>query len=295
MLDSHPDLAIPNESHFIPQLMGYWASTANPREEPWVAFADRLAADHRFGSWGLDVQQVRRVLSADSPTSYADSVRNIFDLYARERGKPRYGDKTPSYVQCIPLLAGLFPESRFVHIVRDGRDVALSILELGFGAETIEEAALEWMQRVRRGRRAGRHLGSDRYLEVRYESLVGEPEEALFRICEFLGLDFDQAMLRYFDRVDDSLRGLDEKRRRYHRHVHRPPTTGLRDWRRQMVPGQVVAFEAIAGNVLEEFGYETAVPRVSGRQYARARRAELRFHMERVRGRLSKMRSAVLS
>jgi hypothetical protein len=291
MLDSNPDLAIPNESHFIPQLSARWLH-ASPTQAPWEAFAEDLVSNDWFSTWGLSENDVRRSLSDVGPGSFPEAMRCIFALYARERGKTRYGDKTPSYIQCMPRLAALFPEGRFIHIVRDGRDVALSIMELGFGAETLDRAALEWAHRVRRGRRAGRRLGRERYLEVRYETLVDAPTNVLLGICEFLDLPFSPDMLRYFDRADDALRGLNERRRRFHRHLYSPPSARLRDWRQQMHREQVVVFEALAGDVLEEFGYETTVPKLSLGEYARARRAELIFQTERVRGRLVKMRTA---
>jgi len=188
----------------------------------------------------------------------------------------------------MPSLAELFPESRFVHIVRDGRDVALSLMEVDFGPDSIDEAALRWRRSVRQGRRVGGLLGPGRYLEVRYETLVAEPGDVLPRICSFLDLRFDEAMLRYFETAGSALRGMNDRQRGHHPNVHSPPTVGIRDWRRQMNSAQVAAFEAIAGDALEELGYPRSVRRFTVSQVARGQRAKLRFRLAHARGRVAK-------
>ena len=134
MLDSHPELAVPPESHF--------ALADSPRSlrralrrEPW------------FALWEIEAPDVDRL-------GCADAVRALFAAYAATRGKPRYADKTPHYVSHLPRLAARFPEARFVHVVRDGRDVALSLLEVPWGPDAIEDAALHWRRRVLEGRAA---------------------------------------------------------------------------------------------------------------------------------------------
>ena len=189
----------------------------------------------------------------------------MFACYADRRGKPRYADKTPVYVLHIDRLAALFPESVFVHLVRDGRDVACSFLELGW-AESIEEAALHWRRRVTAGRRAGHKLPTGRYVEMRYEDLVDSPEQALRRLCDAIDLPFDEAMLDPSERAAELVRTTAHPE--YHRHLALPPTAGLRDWRRQLDGGQLDRFELLAGTTLEAFGYE----RVARRPSASARR-----------------------
>jgi hypothetical protein len=99
----------------------------------------------------------------------------------------------------------------------------------------------------------------ERYLEVRYEQLVVEPERELARVCDFAGLRFEPAMLDYAGSVDVSAKP-------HQRSLTRPPTPGLRDWRRELSPADADAFSAVAGDVLLELGYEPArPPTLSGR------------------------------
>lgn len=142
---SHPALAVPYESHFIVPMCDI---TVRPRYETPQGFAtdnfiSDLLAQPAIRRWQLPEEELRAALF-EHPCDCADAIRRVFALYAYRQGKPRYGDKTAVYVLSIAVLAHVFPEARFVHIIRDGRDVALSWLDTGwdFGPETVEEAAL---------------------------------------------------------------------------------------------------------------------------------------------------------
>ncbi|HVS10833.1 MAG TPA: sulfotransferase, partial [Planctomycetota bacterium] len=232
---------------------------------------------HRFRRLGLDAPAVDR--AAQGARDFPGFVRRLYDELAAQRRKPLAGDKTPGYVRHLPLLAALFPEARIVHLIRDGRDVALSALEWAtpskgpgrlplWSEDPIAVCALWWRERVEAGRREGRSLGPDRYLEVRYEDLVAEPERELARVTCFLGLDAAPEMLA-FNRGKVRLEpALSAKK------AWRSPMPGLRDWRRQMDPASAELFEVLAGETLEASGYPTrgALP-CSRAVRARARRA----------------------
>lgn len=218
-------------------------------------FINDLLAQPAFRRWKLPEEELRAAL-LEQPYDYADAVRRVFALYARRQGKPRYGDKTAVHVLSIAVLARLFPEARFVHIIRDGRDVALSWLDTGwdFGPETVEEAALYWRYHVGRGRRAGQQLGHSRYTEVTYERLIANPASTIEELCHFLSLEFHTDMLT--PPTADSAVMAEIPRPKQHQNLLLPMTAGLRDWRRQMSAEDVRTFEGIAGPQLHELGYE---------------------------------------
>lgn len=261
LLDSHPELSVPPESWFVAEL----ARPADRYEREGgfdaEAFLSDLADHPRFSRWALSPEWTRAALLGDRPPDYPEAIRRVFALFATSRHKPRYADKTPTYVKELPLLARLFPEARFVHVIRDGRDVALSFVEAPWGPDNPIRAALDWSDRVAAGRRTGRALGRERYLEVRYEQLVEDPEHVTRRICKFLELKFDSAMFSYPDRAAE-LTGAGLQQRNVNRHIALPPTKGLRDWRSEMAPADVAGFELVAGDLLEALGYERSAPAV---------------------------------
>jgi hypothetical protein len=245
MLDSHRELSVPPESYFLIPLM----------KEPYSqdAFLSLLAQHRRFVRWRLPIEDVAKGLRNAKADDLAAAVCVLYKTYAASCGKTRWGDKTPGYVRHIRGLAGLLPEAHFVHIIRDGRDVALSWLETPFGPESITQAAERWRKEVRAGRRAGRKHAAERYIEVRYERLVRRPKRVLRRICEFADLRYDAGMLDYTAGADGVIEATLQPET--HQRLRQPPTPGLRNWRREMDERDVSAFHVVAGDLLTELGY----------------------------------------
>lgn len=269
IVDAHPDMSVPDESNFVPALGRMRARYEGSDGFAGPLLLDDLFEQRRFRRWRLSRDDVQIAFDAAPPANYAEAVRMLFALYARRNGKRRYGDKTPSYVLDIPLLAELFPESRFIHVIRDGRDVSLSMLDVDFGPRSVGAAAQLWKAHVTAGRDSGRRLGADRYREVRYEDLLDEPETVVQSICAFIDLPFDPEMLRYFERADNITSPSAWSRR----HIVLPPTKGLRDWRRQMPKKEVALFEELAGDLLTELGYQRALDAPTASVRLRARTA----------------------
>ena len=257
MLDAHPSLAIPPESHFIPLV-----ARVRSRYEAGDAFdAERMARDVaktlRFADWQLPPEAVFAEIARSRPRDLAGAIEAFFVAYAGAHGKERWGDKTPGYSIEMPLIASLFPDARFVHLVRDGRNVALSLMEVPRPPRSFAEAAQVWATRIRVARRDAKALEGS-MLEIRYEDLVDDPETALKQICGHVELDWDEAMLEYH-RGDPSA-AVPERNWGHHRNLAKPPTRGLREWRESMTRQDQELFEAIAGEELTALGYERRFP-----------------------------------
>jgi hypothetical protein len=232
-----------------------------------AAFLDDLCRLPTLVEWGLSPDAVARRLRPGMTTGPA--IAAVFETYAAERGKPRWGDKTPLYMQHLPLLERLFPRAAYVHLIRDGRDAATSFLEVPDGIMTAgwghpRDAAgfaAQWATEVRAARALGARVGPARHLEVRYEALVAAPGEELRRVCAFAGLEYDDGMLGYVGRTDSA-------RKDHQKRLDEPPRVGVRDWRTEMPAADTAAFEATAGDLLHELGYEVSTPGSDRRRLA---------------------------
>jgi hypothetical protein len=267
MLDSHPALAIPPETYFIPRLAREWQQSILRSRPDVVRFVDALSGTNGFKQMDVPVHVLRARLSGSLPSGYADAIRWVYAIYSDRRGKRRYGDKTPAYVLEIDRLSALFPEAVFVHIIRDGRDVAMSFVDGGW-ANDLGQAILYWKLQVSRGRASGKRLATGRYIEVRYEDLVADPSSVLAGICRSIRLPFNEAMLEYGISADQWVASTPIPER--HRSLSLEPTLGLRDWRTQMPQEDVAELGVLAGSLLGELGYSNCVDRRSPRTFALA-------------------------
>ncbi len=256
MLDHHPLLAVANDSHFIPRVIEDVPIGIDPPLTPDLV--QKVREYHRFYRLGLSAAEVDQ--AAAQASSYAAFVGELYSAFGRRHGKPLAGEKTPDFVRSLPRLNRLFPWAKIVHIIRDGRDVALSTLEWAredtgpgklalWHEEPVAVCALWWRWQVS-GRRDGQALGPARYDEVSYEELVTRPELVLCDLAAFLEVPFALEMARYHEGKVRNDPGLSAKK------AWLPPTPGLRDWRVQMVGRDLELFEALAGDLLAELGYE---------------------------------------
>ncbi len=258
MFSSHPDLAMSVGQYPL----DLWRVRARYEREggfDLARFAEDLLAVRQFVDMGIDPERLRASLHGVQSVGYGEAWRRVLALYAAAKGKHRYGHKNPGFVEHLGTVASWWPEARFVHIHRDGRDVALSMVEQGWGPNNVAGAARWWATRVAAGRRGGDALGPDRYLEVRYEELVADPEAALRRICRFVALEYRPEMLGY---QHEALESIPERFRHRHGHLTEAPRLGIRDWRRDMPARSVGVFEAVAGPELSTLGYERSFPSV---------------------------------
>ena len=251
MLDAHPQTCVANDTHFIPRFLEASVS---------ADLLDRLATYHRFHRLGLAEQTVREI--GAQCVSYRDFISALYCEYARAHGKSYAGEKTPDYVKHLPLLHDLFPNAKFVHLIRDGRDVALSAQDWAskktsgpakfpmWLEEPVAVCALWWNWQVSQGRLEGQKLGKYLYCEVKYEDLINDPGTVLQAITQFLGLPFHSEMLRYYEGKEKSRPGISAKR------AWLPPTAGLRNWKSQMKEREIQLFEILAGNLLDGLNYE---------------------------------------
>jgi hypothetical protein len=249
MLNAHPKVAVPPESRFVVDL--YRSDDVQVE-----AFLEQLEGHPRWISWDTPIEDVRAQLTGMTTVTYPEAIEAAYMAYAQNRNKKRYGDKTPRYIEDLPLLSRLWPEAKFVHLVRDGREVALSYADVPFGPSTVAKAAALWKARVKLGMERGRPLGTARYVELRYERLLVNPQEEVEGLCSFLDLEFDSAMLDYSERARSEV--LD-RAKLYNPNVMRS-ITKTRSWDEQMPRSQVEVFEAVAGDALTELGYERAFP-----------------------------------
>ena len=283
ILNNSRRVAFPRETHFIPLFPPYlWLAgeLRHPQARRrltrgifmflriWLARAEEerdFATVTRHSLLAIEGEADHIV---DAACNYAELVRGLFAAYAHSQGAEMAGDKSP-FFDHIPLErmdAAVGGQARFIHIIRDGRDVCLSWLKIKVGPRTLAEAAQKWAQHVA-GKRAWGALHPDRYHELRYEDLLTESKKTLAGACSFVGIPSSDDLLKFH--LSEFAAGIAVNSSQAR--LGQPLDTGNCDkWRTEMATEEVAAFEAIAGSVLADCGYPLvgtgSVPvRTSGR------------------------------
>jgi hypothetical protein len=245
LLRSHPRVTFPLESRWIPALY-------RAHGDPVDATAARRAARDLLGTWEISTWGLGLTpRELEHHRSFAGLVSQLYETWAVREGKPRWGDKTPLYILELEVMLHLFPDAQVINLVRDGRDVALSLLAQPWGPSNVRTAAMMWRRAMRAGRRASGWVPHGQFLEVRYESLLAAPERELRGVCAFLEEPFDPAVLTASRLPTPS--GSPNPWP-----VHRETAVDHSNsgrWRTAMSPAETRRFEAVAGEELGLAGY----------------------------------------
>lgn len=187
--------------------------------------------------------------------NYASLVSAFHKSFAVSQGKSRWANMDIATLDNMHRAHAWFPDAKFIHIVRDGRDVALSHETMPFGASNTLECAAEWLSRVRTNIRMGQMLPDDQYYVCRYEDLLQSPADECRKLCAFIGVEYDPEMLDFYKSADNR---VPENRRWLWPTIDKPiQSENLGLWRRKMSNRKRIIFEGIANSLLGELGYDT--------------------------------------
>jgi hypothetical protein len=257
VVNAHSRIVVVPEIHWV---TGQFWKTSQPMSAAVTSEVMAGFMEHeRFRDLGVDQNAFQGLVGPGEAVTCAEFLDRLFELYRKIHNKPYVGNKTPQYLQHIPLLHSVWGRTKFVHIIRDGRDVCLSIMSWKKGAraagrfagwkeDPVSTTAFWWKRTVLLGRDGGSVVGPDLYYEVLYEHLVTRPAQECAKLCAFLDLPYEESMVRFYE----SKKATDPRPRAK---SWLPITAGLRDWRTQMQPDDVERFEAAAGDLLENLDY----------------------------------------
>lgn len=287
ILDNHPEIAIPPETNFV--LPGWhersrFGDLRRPEQRraaaEWILAPGERGGRRIRGEVPHD-EAVERVAAA-APT-LGSLFAACFALYAERTGKVRWGDKRPRYAMWIGTVFALFPDARFVNVVRDPRGAVASQIPMGWDEPDVALAGslANWEASIERVDAFARGLRPDQLLDVRYEDLVRWPERELERICAFAGLDTGE------EAIAATLSAPRQGRRSTPEAVGEPISAApIASWRERLSPADAALVEHVVAPYLERFGYRpeagAAFDPAALRDVARQRRIR-RSRFRRVR------------
>jgi hypothetical protein len=214
MLDSHKNIACGQEISFFDHPLLYWTELGQLHEmfleQNFTALTEELVfpmVTNCGDTFGLFLPNFGREYHGPAATNHmfetARDTKHFLDIYfsnfAARQGKNRWAEKTPNNVFCVDEMLDFYPDGKFVHVIRDGRDVVLSLARSR--KFDLNIAAMRWLLAVEAGIR---HRGNPRYYELKYEDLVQDTEICLRNLMEFLDEEWDENMLNFTEAGKDN-------------------------------------------------------------------------------------------
>lgn len=280
ILCSHPHIYIPPESNFIPRFFNKQPETQLQPLEAKRIYQEILGYRVFFKDWHTEKPDPETFIS-NLPDLYPRTILTaLYKMYSQQYSSERWGDKSPIYTEHLALLSQIFPSAQIIHIIRDGRDVALSMLRSYRGSKffyiDVCYAAHSWKRRVRQARSYGKTLGIDRYHEIRYEELVANPTEVLSAICNFLGEAYEPSMAEPYKEAKAHFHS-----KGIHAATRQPLTTkSVGRWQSEMSEADQRLFQAIASDLMNELGYQTTeLGKMSLAEKARFAQLHAKYYM----------------
>ena len=254
LLNGHKRIAIPNELGYFNRLPVNVEAWRQPdlTEAQYSDLIRTFLARCREKFDGVDLDRVESdLLSVDSP-NLKEPYRIVAEAWMNHHGKARWGEKTPINIFFVDVLRDMFPQARFILLVRDPRAIVNSMNEIPYFSRDTVLNALNCRHSLTSGvDLLERSVPDSERITVRYETLVGRPEEELERICLFLGEEFDPAMMDFY-----------RSSHRFVKTVRTPSITrpilnsNADKWRNRLSRSQVSRIEIVCAESLERYEYE---------------------------------------
>lgn len=214
MLNKHSKVSVPPEAGFLAWLYDEYKDFSFT-EKNATNFIATLRKTTKIEHWDIDFNLLTKFIFLEKPTSFPSLINCVYIFYSKYKLLKEvevYGDKNNFFLNKIDLLAKLYKGVKFIHIIRDGRSVAVSYKDLNKKKiasiyapdlpSNIEEIAKEWNHNVQKINASFDKLEAVQHITVRFEDLILEPEQSLRDICDFLEIDYDNEMLNFFQTTE---------------------------------------------------------------------------------------------
>jgi Sulfotransferase family len=255
MLNQHPEIRIPGEAWFIGDVIQRFPAGKPVSFKELQEICEAILTHDRWKSWECPDERLRQVVM----NSEGEGLEVVVDRIFRECGgvgkKSLWGEKSPRHSYLVEKIHEVFPSARFIHIVRDGRDVCAAMIERKWYDGSARRCAMCWSGMVGAAAKA-QQFGAGTYRQISFEDLIRNPEETLKGICDFLGVEYVEEMLNYQETVPGEIATFETK---IHEKLSRSlDVSEIGRWKKLSFR-QLLIIESLAGPLLKEFGYSSGI------------------------------------
>ena len=252
ILAGHSRITIPPETWFILPLVNTFPLTEPLSRKQTAEAVQTIVECHRWPDMSIGNEGFLSLAGSIQHPRLRDLIDLVYRVHLDRNRKARVGEKTPTYVNIIPQIKTIYPEAKFIHLIRDGRDVAISFVEANFKGRYYHGSDFEWTKAIRAGMAYRHSKFADDILEVRYEELVQAPETTVREVCRFLGECFESDMMNFQQRI-----GIVPQRERgiHTKLVKQISLDCIGTWRRLLSGPECFVIEAALRAELVKLGY----------------------------------------
>jgi len=251
ILNSHSKIAIPEEGTFLMPLLKDKYINYTFKGNELNKLIKYISLNPQFELWNKNFTDFFKEVKHKGKITLKEFISNLYNFYAKKEGKKYWGDKTPSFFRKIDVINKLFPEAKFIHIVRDGRDVFNSWRKMNPTKGNAPVIALDWKYKLKTIENSFQKIPIDRTLTIRYEDLLDNPKKTVANVCDFLEIHFEDGMLEFY-KVSNKYIG-----KHYSPLIYSQITkTNKYKWKKVLNRYEISSFTLIAKNCLRNFGYE---------------------------------------
>lgn len=266
LFDAHPNVVVPPECQLIVNLFPKYGKIKNWSRKKLFEFHKDLQTQWPFDLWPMDRKRLyTSLMKCEGVNTYGTVCKVVYHEYHsifKHGVLLALGDKNPGYTIYTSRLKKIFPEAKFIHIVRDYRDNFVSIKNVDFELPFISVTVSKWRYFVRKYRKASeKYPGS--HQEIRYEDLVAYPEEQFKALCEFVGIPFSNKPFDFYKKSEEVLNIYpNELILKYHASLLKKintSRTGL--WKKELTVAEIKVADACAGKYAALTGHDKVYPR----------------------------------
>jgi hypothetical protein len=252
ILNAHSKIAVSPETHYFRK---YWVDEQNFPLEKRIALIEEFIDGDEFKQFGYSQEQ-KKEIRMEALNAVRKGQSQILDIvltrYRLKHNKPVWCEKTPVHMLYLPQIAKLFPESKFICLVRDPRDTCLSLKKVPFNAGSTVSIARRWKKY------AGLAVYYqteyiENFLVVKYEDLIRQPEQQVMKICQFLNIDYQSEMLNQ----NKGPATFDGEKEHWKLNAIKPIDKNNYDkWKHEMKPGEIYFLQKYLCREMERYNYD---------------------------------------
>lgn len=266
ILNSHPDLLIPPECGFAVWLYPAFKNKDISKKEVIVDYVNALKTTRKFETWNIDTKELIYYLLKVAPRSYAELIDQIHQFYGITQNIQfkRWGDKNNFYLDKIKEINEIFPHAQFIHIVRDGRDVAssyIALLSKQINSKyspnlpgNIEDIANEWQENNIKIEQSLSKIDDSHKVIVRHEDVILKFKDTLNLLTNFLGIPYSHKMeeFQFSEKAVEPEEFMQWKSKLY----GKLDQSSIERYTEDLSIGQIETFNNIAMVSLAKYGYK---------------------------------------